>query len=267
MGIVFAGFGFEDYGIKADGVDSWRKPERDRTLVHVPGRNGDLILDNGCWQNIQLTYHCLIKEGWETQFPEFVKRLYSEAINGYRLLFDDSHPGEYRMAEFAGPIDPTLWFVQDTGVFNIVFNCKPAIYIITGSETIDFSAANGTASFDNIYGMEAYPLITVFNANDGAFLVVNGGGGLFWNVEIAPNSFDRIRIDCELETCVGYDEDDFPVGNASNLLTITQTDGEPTERDFPFFLAVSPVTVTAYHTRQGEVFTGTAGIDPRFTRI
>lgn len=266
MGIVFAGFDFEDYGIKVDSVDSWRKPERDRTLVHVTGRNGDLILDNGCWKNIQITYRCIIKDGWEAVFPEFVKRLYSEA-NGYQMLFDDAHPGEYRMAEFAGPIEPTLLFTTDTGVFNIVFNCKPVIYIIATSETIDFTTGNDTASFDNDYGMESYPMITVFNASNGAFLTVNGGGGLFWNVELAPNSFDRIRIDCELETCVGYDEDDFPVGNASNLLTITQTYGEESYRDFPFFLPTSPVTVTAYHTRQSDVYTGTAEINPRFTRI
>ena len=31
-------------------------PAKDVTIEHIPGRNGDLIIDNKCWQNVERTY-------------------------------------------------------------------------------------------------------------------------------------------------------------------------------------------------------------------
>ena len=31
-------------------------PAKDVTVEHIPGRNGDLIIDNKCWQNVERTY-------------------------------------------------------------------------------------------------------------------------------------------------------------------------------------------------------------------
>ena len=120
MGLIFGGQSFENYKVIADGVQSWAKPVRDRTLVHVPGRNGDLILDNGCWQNIEIKYKCLIKNDWKDNYKDFCRMMYN--LHGYQMLFDDNHPGVYRMAEFAGGLNPDLIFTTDEGIFEITFN-------------------------------------------------------------------------------------------------------------------------------------------------
>lgn len=132
MGLIFDGVDLEErFGLMVDGASTWVKPARDRSVVHVPGRNGDLIFDNGCWQNVTITYNFLIKDGWQQMFEEFARWICRK--RGYFKLEDpDRHPDVYRMAEVAETIDPELWFTTRTGVFPIAFNCKPQQFLYTG---------------------------------------------------------------------------------------------------------------------------------------
>lgn len=136
MGLIFDGIDLEErFGLLVDGEATWPKPKRDRELVHVPGRNGDLIFDNGCWENVEITYRFLIKDGWQEKFDEFANWLCRH--RGYYKLEDPKrHPDCYRMAEFADSIDPTLWFTTRTGVFDLTFNCKPQQFLYSGESPI-----------------------------------------------------------------------------------------------------------------------------------
>lgn len=136
MGLTFAGVDIEStYGIIIDGASSWPKPERDVEYIHVPGRSGDILMDNGCWQNVEVSYNLCITGDWKTKFEDFAAWLCSHT--GYFRLEDlERHPGVYRMASFAGPLDPELWFTTDTGVFTIVFNCKPQQWLLDGETEI-----------------------------------------------------------------------------------------------------------------------------------
>lgn len=132
MGLIFDGVDLEErFGVMVDGGGTWAKPPRDRELVHVPGRNGDLILDHGCWNNVTVEYRVLIKDGWQDRFEEFARWI--SRHRGYYKLEDPArHPDAYRMAEFADSIDPTLWFTTRTGVFDLTFNCKPQQFLYDG---------------------------------------------------------------------------------------------------------------------------------------
>ena len=136
MGLIFDGVDLEvAFGVLVNGAGTWKKPARDRELVHVPGRNGDLIYDNGCWENVEIPYDICIKAGWKEKYEEFCQWLCSH--NGYFRLEDpDRHPGVYRMAEFVGPLEPELWFVTDNGTVTINFNCKPQQFLISGEDPV-----------------------------------------------------------------------------------------------------------------------------------
>ena len=85
MGLIFDGVDIEaGYGIVVDGADTWAKPERDREAVHVPGRSGDLIHDNGSWHNVEIEYHCLIEHGFADRFDAFCDWLYAH-LGYYRF--------------------------------------------------------------------------------------------------------------------------------------------------------------------------------------
>lgn len=132
MGMTFNGVDIEStYGIVVDGADTWTKPTRDREPVHVPGLSGDLLYDNGSWHNVTLKYHCHIPSQFADRFESFCDWLYS-LIGYYRFEDQFRHPGVYRMAEFAGPIDPETIFRDRVGNFDLVLNAKPQQWLESG---------------------------------------------------------------------------------------------------------------------------------------
>lgn len=133
MGLIFDGVDLEErFGVMVDGAGTWAVPKRDQELIHVPGRNGDLILDHGCWQNVNITYRFLIKDGWIWKFDNFCHWL-MEHKGYYELEDPERHPGVYRQAAITDEIRPTLWFRHRTGICEITFSCKPENYSYEGS--------------------------------------------------------------------------------------------------------------------------------------
>ena len=129
---MFDGVDIEStFHVMVDGAASWTKPERIREVVTVPGRNGALIYDNGAFNNVEISYNLLIRKEWITEYEAFCSWLYSH--KGYFRLEDPvRHPDVYRMAEFAGPLDPNLIFHNEVGTVEIVFNCKPQQFLVSG---------------------------------------------------------------------------------------------------------------------------------------
>lgn len=133
MGLIFDGVDLEErFGVMVDGAGTWAVPRRDQELIHVPGRNGDLILDHGCWQNVNITYRFLIKDNWIWKFDDFSQWL-MEHRGYYELEDPERHPGVYRMAAIVDEVKPTLWFRHKTGICEITFSCKPENYSYEGN--------------------------------------------------------------------------------------------------------------------------------------
>ena len=156
MGLVYSGVDlFDTYGIMVDSSKTWVKPERDREFIHVPGRSGDLILDNGAWQNVEIEYTCHIDDNFYSSFEDFSAWLSS--IRGYEMLFDEHHPDVYRLATPTMDFDPKTTFTDRTADFTLVFNCKPQQYINDGVNhdiELDYSSADVMA---DIQGSEPEP--------------------------------------------------------------------------------------------------------------
>lgn len=112
------------------GKGAFGAPSRDVTQIHVPGRNGDILIDNGGWNNIDVTYHscCIL-----SNFRENVEKLrgYLLANPGYHELIDPYNPDEVRYAEFRGPFTPEAFTAKgnNAGMFDLTFNCKPQRFL------------------------------------------------------------------------------------------------------------------------------------------
>lgn len=147
MGLIFDNVDLEiAFGVLVNGSGSWPKPERDRELVHVPGRSGDLIYDNGSWLNVEVPYSIFIKEDFRSKYEEFCEWLCSH-VGYFRLEDPDRHPGVYRMAEFAGPLDPKAWQLSNSGVVEIVFNCKPQQWLIDGERPVEVNTTTYVSGY------------------------------------------------------------------------------------------------------------------------
>ena len=174
-----------DFGIVATGSGTYNAPERDRDIVSVAGRNGDLTFDKGRYKNISVSYPVSICKNFSENAR--VARNWMLSRIGYKRLEDDYHPETFRMAMFEGPVDFDVKFLNRSGEAKLIFNCKPQRFLKSGEYPVTFSS-NGI--LHNPTMCEALPLITVYGAGAG---FINVGGTAVTIKEMT----DILILDCE----------------------------------------------------------------------
>ena len=186
--IIFNNKSSADCRIQVAHPPGYAYPERDYTITHIPGRNGDIIQDNGCYKNVERTYEVSFdvpNEDFATYANAVSAWLHS--TTGYARLEDSYEPNYYRMATYhESNIFENLY--NQAGTATIVFECKPQRFLKTGDNTI---AIQNSLTIMNPTGFEAYPLFKVTGTS--GVLTVNGNS-------ITISSIDGfIMLDCELQ--------------------------------------------------------------------
>ena len=169
--ITFGGVNSADYGIYISGEGVFNAPVRDAEMISIPGRDGSFLLDNGRYENIEVTYPAFNTETDKATFIAQVDafRNVIASQKGYQRLEDTFHTDEYRMASFIGglEINPVL-YNDHTSQFEIVFNCKPQRFLKSGESAVA-KANNSTITNPTLF--DAHPLIS-FNASaDGTITI------------------------------------------------------------------------------------------------
>lgn len=177
-----------DFGVYISGAGTFNAPERDVEKFEVPGRSGDLIIDNGKFKNVELTYNAFIVRNFRQNMEALRGFLLSSY--GYYRLEDTYHPDQYRMAAFSGPIEPETFLVK-SGTFELTFDCMPQRWLKSGDIAAQVNAGE-TVKIWNPTHFDAKPLIAVtgtgtFSINGATVTVQANNGGLI--------------IDCEREEC------------------------------------------------------------------
>lgn len=192
-----------EYGIYLTGIEIGGTPERDVSFVSVAGRNGDLLIDNKRWKNIDITYRCAIATDFADKFDRFKNDLLSQT--GYQRLSDTIYPDVFRLGIVKQPINPETMRLNRTGTFDVVFNCKPQRFLRDGdyAHTLtadDIDAETGVVELWNTSGQPARPLITVYGTGPGKLTVGNV------TIDILALK-DHITIDCDLMTAYRQEGD------------------------------------------------------------
>ena len=158
-------------GIAISGEGSYDAPARNVSKYSIPGRNGDLILDNGSYKNITVDYPAFVTGDFPTN--EAVIREWLLSPKGYCRLTDDYHPDEYRLAMFSGGLsfDPTAW--NKHAEFRMRFDCKPQRFLVSGEEPVSRQGEAGSFTITNPTNFDALPLIEM-DCDGLAILTVNG---------------------------------------------------------------------------------------------
>lgn len=139
MGIViFDGRSSKNYGIQVEHPPGYQTPARDYEMVHIPGRNGDLLIDNGSYQNVSREYEIAVGSE-DGDFTEMANRIaeWLHSAPGYARLEDSYEPGYYRMAACSEGITVEN-LEQHAGRAKAVFNCKPQRFLKSGEEAVGF---------------------------------------------------------------------------------------------------------------------------------
>ena len=158
--LIFGGVDSSDYGIYITGDAVYNAPERSVEFVSVPGRNGDIALDQGRFENITVTYPAGTFGMTPQEFREAVAGFRNAILSqkGYQRLEDTYHPDEYRMAVYASglEVDPTQY--GTAGEFSLAFNCKPQRWLTSGEAEVSVSDG-GTLTNPTLF--DASPLLKV----------------------------------------------------------------------------------------------------------
>jgi len=158
-GFTFAGNDSRDFDVYVQDVTVFNAPARDVEMIEIPGRNGSYALDRGRFENIEITYHCVLgsssEANWSTAISDLRNALLSK--KGYQRLTDDFNAGEYRMAVYKSGLDVSNIGVK-TGEFDVVFDCRPQRYLTSG-ETAVTVTSGGTIENPTLF--DASPLLLV----------------------------------------------------------------------------------------------------------
>lgn len=148
---TFAGKDCREFNLYVNGHRTFDSPEKDYSMIQVPGRNGDVAMDGNRLSNIELHYDSsFIFEDFDESFSNLKNFLLSQ--RGYQRLVDTYHPNEYRLAIFRKAIEPTMNESNEVGAFDLVFECQPQRYLLSGEviDEMDVSNPPGETITDNI---------------------------------------------------------------------------------------------------------------------
>lgn len=157
--IKFGNIDFSGDGAYIWGAGEYSAPTRSVDMIEVPGRNGDLLFDNGNYNNTTARFSVIITKDIPKNTDRLKYLLYSQ--KGYQRLYDSDLKGFYRVAAFNSGFDLTE---IDAGVVHIEFDCKPFKYDILGDNSVVFSYEG---SIYNKYFEPSRPIITIYGSGEG----------------------------------------------------------------------------------------------------
>jgi len=182
---TFDGQSSGTYGAYITGSAVYNAPERDVEMITIPGRNGLFAMDNGRFENIEVTYPAGIAADSQEELAQAISDLRNmlASRSRYCRLTDEYHPEEYRMAIYKSGLDVDPVPFQRAAEFDIVFECMPQRWLTSG-EAAQAVANNGTISNPTPY--DASPTLQVTGYGN---ITVNG-----YEIELVNSTVGAITL-------------------------------------------------------------------------
>lgn len=202
--IKFGNIDFSGDGAYIWGAGQYSAPTRSVDMIEVPGRNGDLIVDNGNYTNTKAYFDVVVTRDVEKNTDRLKYLLYSQ--KGYQRLYDSDLKGFYRMASFSSGFDIMS---NDGGVVRIEFDCKPFKYDVLGENAVVFT---DEGNLYNKYFEQSRPTITVYGSGQGNVYIGN-------QTIAISNIEEYVTIDAEMQDAFkGFQNKNATVNTADVVL-------------------------------------------------
>lgn len=149
----------------------FKKPSRKVTRYVVPGRNGDIVLFEDAFNNIEQAYE-VYTGGGANEAPIFFGALAAVLYKvGYQKLSDTYDPTHFRLAMFYGGADVENSFNKH-GKTTLIFDCRPERFLNSGDSYINVTSGQ---VLTNPTSFTAMPLIAIdINPNVSSYVSING---------------------------------------------------------------------------------------------
>lgn len=160
MSFIFNEISSDDMGLFVEKYPPRPFPTRKADVYQIPGRSGDLVVDQNAFSNIVQEYEVFVKggtEGFQARATAIARWLLG--ASGYQQLRDEYDPTIYREARYVGGVS-FLNALNKYGQATLTFDCKPQRFpideeIITGLIGQTFTLPTVTDA------MPGYPLLTI----------------------------------------------------------------------------------------------------------
>ena len=195
-GFTYDGIDSLDYDLYITSGSVYDAPERVVDMIKVPGRNGNLAIDQGRFENIDVEYEVYTKNRLQTDFAQNIRDFRNELCSRhtYLELTDDFNANEFRLGIYKSGLELDS-DIDRAGAIKLVFDCKPQRYLVSGQSTYTF-IADGTITNPTLFASS--PLI-----------VVTGFGQLgigSYTITIQGNDpTQEIYIDADIMEAWGYE--------------------------------------------------------------
>ena len=165
---VYDGNNSQDLGLLISGEKTYNSPSRDVTTVSIPGRSGDLIIDNRRYNNVEISYTVSFRK----DVPEKTRALKAWLLSnaGYRRLEDTYQPEYFRLAAISNATAFEI-SINRYGTAELIFNCNPFLFSKGGEQTVSIPASGGRIYNPEYF--ESQPIITVYGNGNGVLSVNN----------------------------------------------------------------------------------------------
>lgn len=234
--LTFDGIESLRHGVYITGQAVYNAPERAVEMVQIPGRNGDLAIDQGRFENIDVTYPAGMFATTQEEFAERIRTFRNLLCSrfSYVKITDTYHPDEYRLGLYKSGLDVDPAAYSRAGKFDITFNCKPQRFLNSGDIPIELyeedilvdhtldpivteageeiGVRSMIESFENPTDYESTPLIRT--SSPGTLRIGNQ------NIEIGGDGTLPIYIDSDLKEIYQISSTGAII-NASDLVSFT----------------------------------------------
>ncbi len=187
--LVFKESNSLDFALYIVTKGSYKGASRDVSYTSVPGRNGDLVTDNGRYNNITIPYKMTLLNKTEFDFSTLARKIKNWLLSeqGYFELWDSYDKDYFRLASYDGEVDIEQE-LRELGSLSLNFNCKPFKYSFEGQKK------NTLTAHGSLYNAELYPSKPYFK--------IYGSGTVTLNINNESYVFkdikDYIEVDSEM---------------------------------------------------------------------
>lgn len=189
--ITYNGVTSQSLGIFVSRGSSFDAAAPDYVSYQIPGKNGDLQINNDRYMNIDVTYPVFIPGG----FPASVQavRNWMRSADGYVELTDTYDTTHYRLARGKDVLEFSPTAENKGANFQLVFDCKPQRFLKNGNSWKTLSSGD---VLDNPAPFVALPQFEVYNNTANAtFTVTNSLGTYTMTATAARAGYTFIRTE------------------------------------------------------------------------
>lgn len=133
---IFGGVKSSDYGVWISGGGTFNAPARRYKEYVVPGRNGTMTIDEGAYEEAEVTYPAFIARDFPANVEAFRNAIMAQ--NGHVRMTDSYHPDEYYLARYMAGLEVDTLPGGRGGAFDLTFRRDPRRFLLSGETPVTY---------------------------------------------------------------------------------------------------------------------------------